>query len=189
MPPVPIDFRGCAVPDPAPKSSPEELQIDLKSPGLAALLAWLWPGAGHLYQGRTAKGLIYMICIVGTFFYGMYLADGRAVFVYGSSFKPEMFRWHYLCQIGAGLPALPALVQAKIEGRLLFGGWYEPPRDNMKMDDMHRSLHRYLELGTVFTMIAGLLNVLAIYDAWGGPAYAIEKKEDATDKTEQPAAA
>jgi hypothetical protein len=24
-------------------------------------------------------------------------------------------------------------------------------------------------LGTVYTMIAGLLNILVIYDAWGGP--------------------
>jgi hypothetical protein len=44
-------------------------------------------------------------------------------------------------------------------------------------------------LGTVFTMIAGLLNVLAIYDAWGGPAYAIEKKDEEPAKTEQPAVA
>lgn len=178
------------MPDPATKSSPDEIQIELKNPGLAALLAWLWPGAGHLYQGRTAKGLIYMICILGTFLYGMYLGEGRSVFVYGPGWKPEMFRWHYLCQVGAGLPALPAIVQARMPpGKLLLGGWYEPPRSGIEMDDLHRRLHRYLELGTVFTMIAGLLNVLAIYDAWGGPAYAIEKKEEPAAKTEQPAAA
>jgi hypothetical protein len=176
------------VPEPAQKASPDELQIDLKNPGLAAVLAWLWPGAGHLYQGRTAKGIVYMICIVGTFFYGMWLAEGRAVFVYGA-WKPEMFRWHYLCQVGAGLPALPAIVQARMPGRQLFGGWYEPPRTDTELNDMHRRLHRYLELGTVFTMIAGLLNVLAIYDAWGGPAYAIEKKDEEPAKTEHPAVA
>ena len=27
----------------------------------------------------------------------------------------------------------------------------------------------YFEIGTVFTVIAGLLNILAIYDAYGGP--------------------
>jgi len=29
----------------------------------------------------------------------------------------------------------------------------------------------YLELAGFFTMIAGLLNVLAIYDAWAGPVH------------------
>ncbi len=26
--------------------------VQLKKPWLAALWAWLWPGAGHIYQGR-----------------------------------------------------------------------------------------------------------------------------------------
>jgi hypothetical protein len=30
---------------------------------------------------------------------------------------------------------------------------------------------RNFELGTLYTMIAGLLNVLAIFDAYGGPAF------------------
>ncbi len=34
---------------------------------------------------------------------------------------------------------------------------------------MWKKLNRQLDLGTVYTMIAGLLNVLAIYDAYGGP--------------------
>ena len=37
------------------------------------------------------------------------------------------------------------------------------------MDDWHRTYHGWFELGTVFTMIAGLLNVLAIFDAAAGP--------------------
>ena len=31
----------------------------------------------------------------------------------------------------------------------------------------------FFELGTVYTLIAGLLNILAIYDAWGGPVGAV----------------
>ena len=157
-------------------SSVEEPPIDLKNPGLAALLAWLWPGAGHLYQGRTAKGIVFMVCILGTFLYGLYLGQGRVVYVY-ADWKPEMFRWPYLCQVGAGLPALPAIVQARLPETPLFGGWYMPPRGAFELDELHKQLHRYFELGTVFTMIAGLLNVLAIYDAWGGPAYTSGKEE------------
>jgi hypothetical protein len=73
----------------------------------AAFLAWLWPGAGHLYQQRYAKGILFMVCILATFFYGMHLGQGRVVFIYGD-WKPERFRWPFLCQVWVGLPALPA---------------------------------------------------------------------------------
>jgi hypothetical protein len=33
-------------------------------------------------------------------------------------------------------------------------------------------LSKLVEVGTIYTTIAGLLNVLAIYDAFEGPAYA-----------------
>ena len=46
------------------------VEIDLKDPRLAAFLAWLVPGLGHIYQGRTGKGVLFFVCIVGTFFYG-----------------------------------------------------------------------------------------------------------------------
>ena len=39
------------------------------------------------------------------------------------------------------------------------------------------------EIGTIYTVIAGLLNVLAIYDAWGGPVLpAMESDEDEDEK-------
>jgi hypothetical protein len=37
-------------------------------------------------------------------------------------------------------------------------------------------------MGTLYTMIAGLLNVLAIYDAYAGPVIVIAKDETDTDK-------
>jgi len=41
-------------------------------------------------------------------------------------------------------------------------------------------LPRSFDLGTAYTMIAGLLNLLAIYDAWGGPVFPepVKPKED-----------
>jgi hypothetical protein len=136
--------------------------------GLAAFLAWLFPGAGHFYQRRHAKGIIFLVCIFGTFLYGMLITEGRAVYA----------RWHprserhlsYLCQLGVGLPSLPALVTATWERPFLNTSWYWPPTA-AELDDLHKRMGFRYELGKVFTMIAGLLNVLAIYDAWGGPAY------------------
>ena len=90
---------------------------------MAALLAWLIPGLGHWYQGRRAKAVLYFVCIMGLFSYGLYLGGssetciqsqgtigyGRAVYF---SWRQGDRRWPYLCQIGMGLPALPALIQA-----------------------------------------------------------------------------
>jgi hypothetical protein len=39
------------------------------------------------------------------------------------------------------------------------------------LDRAHRELGSRFELGVVYTMIAGLLNLLAIFDAVYGPAY------------------
>ena len=154
----------------APPSSQQPPEVvELKDPIVAAMLAWLIPGLGHIYQGRTAKGLLFMICILGTFFYGLLISDGRAVY---ASWQEDDKRLPYLCQLGAGLPALPALVQGFLvrNGKPpLFGGVMAPPATPAQLSEWYKTLNRYFELGTVYTMIAGLLNVLAIYDAWGGP--------------------
>lgn len=156
--------------------------IALKDPGLAAFLGWLVPGLGHLYQGRTAKGILFFVCIMGTFIYGVYLGGdrevgwGRVVYM---SFHPEDQRLHFLCQLGVGLPALPAVIQGfrVRSGRApLWGSFMAPPRlpsdrssNRPTLNDLHKRLHLYFELGTLYTMVAGLLNILAIYDAWAGP--------------------
>ena len=57
-------------------ASRDEIEINLKDPVLAGFWAWLWPGAGHLYQGRYAKGALFMICILGTFFSGLFILVG-----------------------------------------------------------------------------------------------------------------
>jgi TM2 domain-containing membrane protein YozV len=161
--------------------APDET-IELKDPIVAALLGWLVPGMGHLYQGRTAKGLLFMICILSTFFYGLFLSDGRAVY---ASWTDWDRRLPYLCQVGVGLPALPALAQTYLvrSGKApLFGGIMAPPATMGELNDWYRELHRYFELGTVYTMIAGLLNVLAIYDAFGGPVQLVAEGKKRRDE-------
>jgi hypothetical protein len=164
----------------------EDLVIDLGDRNLAALLAWLWPGAGHLYQRRVAKGLLFMVCILGTFIAGMYLGEGKVVYAAWGP-KPEHRRLYYLLQLGVGLPALPALVQAAFDRPL--GSFMAPPvvphagrtfvADGKEYDDelsMWNLEIELFEIGTIYTVIAGLLNVLAIYDAWGGPVIAVSGK-------------
>ncbi len=66
-----------------------------------------------------------------------------------------------------------------------------PPRstDGGELGQWNKNLNRYFELGTVYTMIAGLLNILAIYDALAGPAESGEVVEEDEKSTPAGAAA
>jgi hypothetical protein len=162
----------------SPPVAESELEIDLRDPSLAALLAWLWPGAGHLYQRRTGKGLLFMICILGTYFFGLALGEGKVVY---ASWNQVDRRWQYPLQLGVGIPALPAVVQGMIVRRgnpPAFGGAMAPPISQEQLSDWHYKLNMRFELGTLYTMVAGLLNILAIFDAYGGPVIAQPSRQE-----------
>ena len=180
-------------------ASPDLIQVELRDPRLAAFLAWLLPGAGHFYQGRIGKGVLFLVCILGTWIFGMYLGAGRVVYF---TWKPDEVRWAYFCQIGVGLPAMPAFVQflhsrSKPRAEPRWGGIMAPPtppnvRKHKDPGDLHfwqKDLGQYFELGTVYTMIAGLLNVLAIYDAYGGPLLILSEEEEEEDEQAKPGVA
>ena len=92
-----------------------EHQINLKNPFVAAILGYLIPGAGHLYQGRYFKGVLFLICIAGTFCYGMRMAEGKAVYYKKAEDvdKGIISNYAFLAQAGVGVPALAALIQWK----------------------------------------------------------------------------
>jgi len=148
---------------------------NLKNRYLAALLAWLVPGLGHFYQGRIGKGILYSTTILGLFVLGLALGDWRIIYWrWLSPFaNTEQFCFSYLCQFFAGLPALPALIQATLKsyGRdpILWGFMAEPTQN--QINALYPRLGKLVEIGNLYTMIAGLLNILAIYDALEGPAH------------------
>jgi hypothetical protein len=137
-----------------------------------------------------------MACILITYFFGLTIGGGHVV--YASFHRPD-FRYPYLLQVGVGLPALPALFRtptttpydvrdanrglpdepAEDQARQAsegFSSWMAPPAhyDEQKHDQLahwHDQAGYFFELGTLYTMIAGLLNVLAIYDAYAGPVF------------------
>jgi hypothetical protein len=157
----------------------------LKNPALAAFLAWLVPGLGHVYQGRRGKGVLYLVCILGLYVAGLWMGDWKVVFWRWTSpsADPEKFRFSYVGQFFVGLPALPALIQATLKhygmGFILGGFLAEPPL--IELNAMHPKLSRAAEIGWVYTVIAGLLNVLAIFDAYEGPAFGDEDEEEASE--------
>ena len=165
----------------------EMIEVDLRNPVVAAVWAWVWPGAGHIYQRRYAKGILFMVCILSTWFFGLGLGQGHVVY---ASWTKDDHRWQYFCQLGVGAPALPAIVEsqrAKKGQKPLLNGWMAPPKNvvsyesaNDELAQWHLKYHSFFELGTLYTMIAGLLNVLAIYDAYAGPM--VVTSEEQSDK-------
>jgi len=149
--------------------------VPLRNPLLAALLAWLVPGGGHLYQGRRGKAILYAICILGLYLMGMAMGEGKIVYWrWINPFNnPEKFCIYYLGQFFVGLPALPALIQGTLQyfgHDPILGGFLAEPSQTV-LNGLHPRLGKLVEIGTIYTTVAGLLNILAIYDAYEGPAY------------------
>lgn len=171
------------------------ITIDLKNRHWAALLGLLFPGAGHFYQGRKKKAYLFAVCIVGMFAIGLFLGNGRVVYM---SWKPDDYRLQFPAQVCVGLPALPAILHAnatQAEDRnrgprrsattpprpLTWSTFMAPPEDMTELSRWHLQSSAGFELGTLMTAVAGLLNILAVFDALSGPiapANPNKKKEE-----------
>jgi len=123
-----------------------------RSPVAALVLGWIFPGAGHAYAGQRGKAVLFGVLITGLLVAGF--AMGR-----GTNLLPN--EWWYAPQLGAGGPAalLTPLSQYLAVRRPV--DWASPVR----------------EIGTLYTAIAGLLNLLVMMDAYVLLAYPGEKQE------------
>ncbi|MEC7448764.1 MAG: DUF6677 family protein [Planctomycetota bacterium] len=69
-------------------------------------------------------------------------------------------------------------------------GWYSPPPGPIPTDEncvlglWNDELQHNFEIATLFTVVAGLLNLLAVYDAFAGPVLAREEDEEEPDSPE-----
>lgn len=119
---------------------------------LLVLLAWLIPGAGHWYLGLCARGVVICVTICVTFFLGMVLGSMEII-------DPQYAKGWFLAQVLGGLPALMgAALQDKAEPITAIYG-------------------RGVDLGQVYTGVAGLLNMLCIIDVLGRISPAIDSSD------------
>lgn len=111
------------------------------SAALALILAWLIPGAGHLYLGRRLKGFTFLIVLPLMFLIGVWL-HGR---VYAPDLSQPLVALTGASQMGIGV--LYFLVRT-----LGFG-----------TGDVVAAT---FEHGNAFIIVAGLLNLLVLLDAY-----------------------
>lgn len=108
---------------------------------LVCLLAWLLPGAGHLWLGRRQKGIIFLVVLLFMFVVGL-LLHGR-LFPLAVS-EPLVFLGA-IADRGIGLPYFLARLLDAGNGTVIAVTY---------------------EYGNTFLMAAGLLNALVILDAF-----------------------
>ena len=112
----------------------------------AALLAWLIPGGGHFYLGLRKRAVVLSVCIEVTFIFGLYIGTVRIV-------NPaHSFLW-FFGQIFAGLNTIVAHLWAT--------------RLDKGQVDITTALIRDWSyyMAVLYTGVAGLMNLLAIFDA------------------------
>ena len=183
-----------------PYSLDEIKTIPLKNRWLAAFLAWLCPGLGHFYQGRTAKGVIFFSTLVPLLVAGLWMGsywggneEHRLCFAKNAYFQwqPGNKRLYFFPQALNAVVAVPAVIQAKVVQNgapPLWGGAFAPPAPSSTLQTEEAQtvrptlnaillrLHSWFEMGTIFIAAAGLLNLLVIFDALCGPAWIIPEE-------------
>jgi len=116
---------------------------------VAPVAAWLVPGLGHIIQKRYIRGLLLMASIFTMFFVGL----GMQGKVYGFNTGDLLDILGFIGDVCAG------------------GVYFVARMMNWGIGNIHRAVADY---GTKYIVVAGLLNVIAIVDAYH---IAIGKKE------------
>ena len=108
---------------------------------LLCLASWVVPGAGHLWLGRRQKGLVFLVALPLMFAIGLAL-QGR-LFPFQTS--DLLVCLEAFADLGIGLPYF-------IASALNFG-----------TGDVRAVTYEY---GNAFLIVAGLLNLLVVIDAY-----------------------
>jgi len=114
------------------------------SPGQALIIcaaAWAVPGAGHLWLGRAQKGLSLFVLLTVMFAFGLWI-EGR---LFPFEFADPLVGLAALADLGVGLPYFLAKALGAGVGQAVAATY---------------------EYGNTFVIVAGLLNMLAVLDAY-----------------------
>lgn len=172
--------------------TPPEKTPPMEPSALAALLSYLVPGLGQIYQGRTVKGVLFMVSLYGLFFYGMYLGSWKNVYLRSGTSKSGVStvvdRLTFVGQAPIGIAAWPAIWQYKQMSREFFpAGWrdFESTPTEDQLNRLQSEGDKYWDLGVIYTIIAGVLNLLVMYDAYAGPIPLVEETEEPARQEEE----
>jgi len=128
----------------ATKSSAADRARAAAEPGtlvLVCLAAWAVPGAGHLWLGRTQKAIVFFLALLSMFGIGLWLRGRLFPFEFGEI----LVTLAAFAGFGLGLPWIVARTFDLGAGVVTAVTW---------------------EYGNSFLIVAGLLNLLVVLDAY-----------------------
>ncbi len=123
----------------------------------AAVAAWLIPGLGHILAGHPKRGAILMVFIGGLWLVGL-LVGGISV-VHSRSADGTLRPWY----LGQALIA-PSIAVEYTHDKLRARNEGNDPSPYDTTIPYQPAYGRAAEIGTLYTALAGLLNLLAIID-------------------------
>jgi hypothetical protein len=110
-------------------------------PTLISVVAWVVPGAGHVWQGRRQKGAIFLVAIPLMFATGLWL-NGR---IFPFEVAQPLVGLAAIAALGNGWPFFVAKLLGIGHGVVTAASY---------------------EYGNTFVIVAGLLNMLVVLDAY-----------------------
>ena len=108
---------------------------------VVCVIAWAFPGAGHLWLGRMQKGTVFFIVLPLMYLIGLWL-EGQ---IFSFDLSQPLVALAALADLGIGLPYLLTRFFGAGEGRVVAVTY---------------------EYGNTFLAAAGLLNSLVVLDAY-----------------------
>jgi hypothetical protein len=140
-------------------------------PPVVALAGWVLPGAGYLLIGHVARAVTVCITILILFVLGLLIGGVRVVEPPGTYSRPlnaVLDRPWYIGQVLAG-PVTLLTSWIGSESRLADAGRGADAKDPAELKEQGRyywvSHARSNEIGTLYTAVAGMLNLLTIIDS------------------------
>ena len=121
--------------------APAETQTQSGGLVLLCLAAWAVPGAAHLWLGRRAKGLVFLVALPLMFAIGLAI-QGR---LFPFDLSSPLVCLEALADLGIGVPYFLAGVFGYGSGQVTAATY---------------------EYGNAFLVVAGLLNLLVVIDAY-----------------------
>lgn len=133
------------------------------SPIVPCLLAWLLPGLGHAWLGRTGRAVAFFLIVLATFALG--IASGGSASVIDRQ-QPLSF----LATLdGIALGPLDLVARWKTLGEIVYAlpdSESDPRRQAILGRIRERVKIATFEYGSTFLLTAGLMNILLILDAF-----------------------
>jgi hypothetical protein len=147
----------------------DERRVMIPPPPVVALAGWLLPGLGYWLIGQRTRGLVIGITVIALYVAGPLMGGVRVIEVPGYDANGAPIANYSLFNEIRSKPW--SITQVMVGPLGIASGaasvWAAHPADGQTVARGARVHGRLYEIATLYTAVAGLLNLLAILDSSG----------------------